>query len=982
MDNKIRTPQTNDEQEDSYTLADDSGEVAKDSLTISHNALAPKFLTDIAGKTIHTEIPFKEDLSTMCQLRAYSFSPKPLARNKSFDYGSWPDFVNTNGLQRNYSTDEKLPNMYQRNLSYLAVDTQKPSIPLSTISSNEHISYPQSRTNKSGLTKNDKLPSPTNQQATRRGSNILKKIFQGGLHPSSNEENYTKAFELIHDKAMVAEADSPMSRRKRKEKSDRLRKILQKHANYKVDTGTKAFFRLLKDIQRVKSGPFGRIKYRLLKLKGRLRSVTKHYHIKSKLKSLLKPIEPESTFKFVWDLIILVMITIDLILLPFSIAFNDNLQDKQQFYDNYDSLQFAFFVFDIFLNFNTAYNFEGDLIRDRRLIAIKYLKGWFWPDVISAFPFQTVITLIQGQDNNSTRLFRVFRFLRFFKTIRIVRIIKLRRILTKSEEYIDNSTLFNGIISLVKLSMIIFFLAHWCACIWYFIGKSQTEYSWLQDSRLDGSSVGNQYVAALYFTIATMLTVGYGDISPVSLEERIFAIFIMLLGGGVFGYTLNSIAGIIQSLEDEKSKIRRKIHSTARYMQQQGINKEVQSEVKKYLDFMLDLDNQDKRSEKEILRLLPDHLKNKVDEQMNLKFVNENKILKATFSEKVTQRISSRVETRVCSSGELIYGSNDCDFSVFFILKGTVELYYDKSNTPLTVLKKSNHFGEKSFFSNLPRKVVAKSHDFSQLLFFKREAILEILKDFPLDAEMFHMTKDNITNYEKFSVLGSKCHICSQDDHIEDTCPMTAYQPEKQEIINQFLEDEKIFNWKFPRSRRNRFHVTSNLAAIEEAAGRFHELQDMKSLEGTVSDSGEIDDPASLRQRTIIIEDRNSFSNMTFKEVPTTDLKKRVIVRSNARGATEINLIESLAHEAQARLSRLLKTEYQLIEEDELEDGPPFTFDKVKNYEIYFPHNNLTKVVDSEQNQKLRKDLSEIDVLRNHLGRFFKAVDRKSDDYN
>ena len=37
-----------------------------------------------------------------------------------------------------------------------------------------------------------------------------------------------------------------------------------------------------------------------------------------------------------------------------------------------------------------------------------------------------------------------------------------------------------------------------------------------------------------------MITVGYGDIVPVSDNEKIYAIFAMLLACGVFAYTMNS----------------------------------------------------------------------------------------------------------------------------------------------------------------------------------------------------------------------------------------------------------------------------------------------------------------------------------------------------------------------------------------------------------------------------------------------------------
>ena len=39
-----------------------------------------------------------------------------------------------------------------------------------------------------------------------------------------------------------------------------------------------------------------------------------------------------------------------------------------------------------------------------------------------------------------------------------------------------------------------------------------------------------KYINAIYFACTTMLTIGYGDISPVSIPEKIITIFIEIVG--------------------------------------------------------------------------------------------------------------------------------------------------------------------------------------------------------------------------------------------------------------------------------------------------------------------------------------------------------------------------------------------------------------------------------------------------------------------
>ena len=59
---------------------------------------------------------------------------------------------------------------------------------------------------------------------------------------------------------------------------------------------------------------------------------------------------------------------------------------------------------------------------------------------------------------------------------------------------------------------------------------------WEQDWR-------ERYVAALYWSVMTICTVGYGDIVPVTLAERCFLIFAMLLGASLYAYVVGSVCG-------------------------------------------------------------------------------------------------------------------------------------------------------------------------------------------------------------------------------------------------------------------------------------------------------------------------------------------------------------------------------------------------------------------------------------------------------
>lgn len=48
-----------------------------------------------------------------------------------------------------------------------------------------------------------------------------------------------------------------------------------------------------------------------------------------------------------------------------------------------------------------------------------------------------------------------------------------------------------------------------------------------------------KYIYSLYFVLTTMLTVGYGDISPVNIAEIIVIMVVQIIGIVTYGYIIN-----------------------------------------------------------------------------------------------------------------------------------------------------------------------------------------------------------------------------------------------------------------------------------------------------------------------------------------------------------------------------------------------------------------------------------------------------------
>lgn len=61
----------------------------------------------------------------------------------------------------------------------------------------------------------------------------------------------------------------------------------------------------------------------------------------------------------------------------------------------------------------------------------------------------------------------------------------------------------------------------------------------------------DQYVDSVYFSIITMITIGYGDIFPINKYEKIYVIIMTFISCGLFAYCLNCIGEIFREIKQK-----------------------------------------------------------------------------------------------------------------------------------------------------------------------------------------------------------------------------------------------------------------------------------------------------------------------------------------------------------------------------------------------------------------------------------------------
>ena len=67
------------------------------------------------------------------------------------------------------------------------------------------------------------------------------------------------------------------------------------------------------------------------------------------------------------------------------------------------------------------------------------------------------------------------------------------------------------------------------------------------------------YVSSFYFTVTTITTVGFGDLTPETMLEKIFCCILMLLGVIGFSFATGSLSSILSNLDSASAKLKEKL---------------------------------------------------------------------------------------------------------------------------------------------------------------------------------------------------------------------------------------------------------------------------------------------------------------------------------------------------------------------------------------------------------------------------------------
>ncbi|KAF3704433.1 Potassium voltage-gated channel subfamily H member 6 [Channa argus] len=413
-----------------------------------------------------------------------------------------------------------------------------------------------------------------------------------------------------------------------------------------------------------------------------------------------------SPFKAFWDWIILLLVLYTAVFTPYSAAFLlDEHRDLHQRSCGYtcnplnvvDLLVDVLFIVDIVINLRTTYVDQNDkVVTQPSRIAKHYVKGWFPIDLFAAIPFDLLI-FRSGSDEMAT-------LTSLLKTARLLRLVRVARKLDRYSEY--------GAAVLFLLMCTFVLIAHWLACIWYAIGyveRPYTETGWLDNlaeqlgkayndsDSSSGPSVKDKYVTALYFTLSSLTSVGFGNVSPNTNSEKIFSICVMVIGSLMYASIFGNVSAIIQRLYTGTTRYHTQMLRVKEFIRFHQIPGGLRQRLEEYFQHAWSYTNGIDMNA--VLKGFPESLQADICLHLNRSLLQNCKAFRGG-SQACLRALAVRFKTVHAPPGDTLIHYGDILDSLFFIARGSIHVIRD--DVVVAILGETSHHAVRSYNAQNP----------------------------------------------------------------------------------------------------------------------------------------------------------------------------------------------------------------------------------------------------------------------------------------
>jgi CRP-like cAMP-binding protein len=302
-------------------------------------------------------------------------------------------------------------------------------------------------------------------------------------------------------------------------------------------------------------------------------------------------------------------------------------------------------------------------------------------------------------------------------------------------------------------------------------------------------------------------TVGYGDMFPMTDNERLFFVFLINMGDALFAVAFGLIAGITMqaSKNRDSEEFFNKLQSIKDLLKQNGGDQSQRIKVEQYFAYSWHLHKSTNMiSIKSISSLLPYRL------SKDVVYYSTCELLEPMFqsfgSDNLIKDISQSLEQTIYLPGDFIILKDDIGEEMYFIAEGTVYIIAADKRTVINSLGRGRYFGEIAIFlESSKRTAYVQAETFCSIFILKKKSLDRIKINYPTIAVEFQQEAERRAKETREIEEANKDEQIEEHDNPED---------EKRDLERLYSTPPTTKGKQFPEkiftaSRRSSYDMSS-----------------------------------------------------------------------------------------------------------------------------------------------------------------------------
>uniref|UniRef100_A0A2N9IPT9 Potassium channel n=1 Tax=Fagus sylvatica TaxID=28930 RepID=A0A2N9IPT9_FAGSY len=364
-------------------------------------------------------------------------------------------------------------------------------------------------------------------------------------------------------------------------------------------------------------------------------------------------------------------------------------------------------------------------------------------DLASTIPFEGVGYLITGKRHMGLT-YSLLGILRFWRLRRV------KQLFTRLEKDIRFSYFWVRCARLLSVTLL---MMHCAGCLYYLLAilyphKGKTWIGALNPNFRE-TSLWIRYISAMYWSITTMTTVGYGDLHAENTIEMVFIIFYMLFNLGLTAYIIGNMTNLVVEGTRRTMEFRNSIEAASNFVCRNRLPPRLKEQILAYMCLRF---KAERLNQQHLIEQLPKSIFKGICQQLFLPTVEKVYLFKGISMETLLSLVS-KMKAEYLPPREDVIMQNEAPDDVYIIVSGEVEIIICEMEKEqvLGTLQSGDMFGEVGGLCCRPQSYTFRTKTLSQLLRLKTTALIEATQTNSLDYERM------FTNFLKH-IAASKGH--------------------------------------------------------------------------------------------------------------------------------------------------------------------------------------------------------------------------------